>query len=188
AFRQAAHAERDVEAERAGRHRLHGDHAFALAELHDRALAERALDLPQRGFQRLLPVHVLLPADHAKRDAAHPLPPYPIALPAAATDAEYAHCSHRRKGKVFGTFRGQGPLSALDVDAERPTLPASRRRIARPGVRITPTGETLGARVEGLDLSRPLSPRDLGILLTALARHGVLCFPGQKLTPAALKA
>jgi len=44
---------------------------------------------------------------------------------------------------------------------------------------ITPTGKTLGARVEGIDLSNSLSDGDFRILLRALGQHGVLCFPNQ---------
>jgi taurine dioxygenase len=54
-------------------------------------------------------------------------------------------------------------------------------------VEIKPTGPSLGAAVEGLDLSQPLSERDFGIVLGALGRHGVLCFPRQRLEAAALK-
>src|SRR3546814_8320976 len=54
AARQAADAERDVEAERAGRHRLDVDHVIALAALHDRAFAEGTLDLAERRFQSLV--------------------------------------------------------------------------------------------------------------------------------------
>ena len=55
-------------------------------------------------------------------------------------------------------------------------------------VEIKPTGGALGAAIEGLDLSQPLSERDFGIVLGALGRHGVLCFPRQRLDAAALKA
>ncbi|HUC63990.1 MAG TPA: TauD/TfdA family dioxygenase [Stellaceae bacterium] len=48
-------------------------------------------------------------------------------------------------------------------------------------VEVIPSGEILGARVVGLDLSQPLSDRALGIVLRALADHAVLCFPGQRL-------
>ena len=57
AARQAADAERDVEPEAAGRDRLDLD-LLAAAEPHRRALAERAVDLRERGLERLLPVHV----------------------------------------------------------------------------------------------------------------------------------
>ncbi len=44
---------------------------------------------------------------------------------------------------------------------------------------IVPSGQTLGARVEGINLGNPLSDADFRILLRALGRHGVLCFPNQ---------
>lgn len=53
-------------------------------------------------------------------------------------------------------------------------------------MQITPTGQALGARIEGIDLSRPLSESDHAALTAALGACGVLCFPGQDLTPAAL--
>jgi taurine dioxygenase len=55
-------------------------------------------------------------------------------------------------------------------------------------VRITPTGETLGATVEGVDLARPLDRRGFAEILRALGRHGVLRFPNQRLDPAQQKA
>ena len=54
-------------------------------------------------------------------------------------------------------------------------------------MKIIPTHETLGANVEEIDLSQPLAPGDFGTLLRALGEHGVLCFPRQDLTAAALK-
>jgi taurine dioxygenase len=53
---------------------------------------------------------------------------------------------------------------------------------------IIPTGETLGATIEGFDLSQPLSRPAFGTILRALGEHGVLCFPRQTLTPPQLKA
>lgn len=50
---------------------------------------------------------------------------------------------------------------------------------------VIPSGDILGARITGLDLSRPLSDRALGTVLRALADHGVVCFPGQHLDAAA---
>ena len=44
---------------------------------------------------------------------------------------------------------------------------------------ISPTGQTLGARVEGIDLQQPLSAADIRTILRALGQHGVLCFPRQ---------
>ena len=54
---QAADAERDIEADGAGRHDIRLDH-LALAEAHDRALAEGALDLRDGRFQGLVLVLV----------------------------------------------------------------------------------------------------------------------------------
>ena len=52
---------------------------------------------------------------------------------------------------------------------------------------VTPTGAVLGATIEGLDLSRPLSESEFAHVLAALGRHGVLRFPEQDLTSRALK-
>src|SRR5579859_321816 len=49
-------------------------------------------------------------------------------------------------------------------------------------MRVAGSGEILGATVEGLDLSRPLSPVETEQLLAALGRYSVLRFPGQKLS------
>ena len=46
---------------------------------------------------------------------------------------------------------------------------------------ISPSGETLGARVEGIDLGQPLTQSDIRTILKALGQHGVLCFPRQTL-------
>jgi len=55
-------------------------------------------------------------------------------------------------------------------------------------VKLIPTGRTLGASVEGLDLSAPLQPESLDSVMRALGRYGVLRFPRQTLTAAQLKA
>src|SRR3569623_396687 len=44
---------------------------------------------------------------------------------------------------------------------------------------IIPSGQTLGARIEGLDLAQPLSDQDRRAVLRALGQYGVLCFPRQ---------
>ena len=54
-------------------------------------------------------------------------------------------------------------------------------------VRVTPTGAVLGATIDGLDLSRPLTESEFAQVLVALGRHGVLRFPDQDLTSRALK-
>lgn len=52
---------------------------------------------------------------------------------------------------------------------------------------FVPSGESLGCRVEGLDLSQPLGDDDFAAIVDAFARYGVLCFPDQRLTPQAQK-
>jgi taurine dioxygenase len=52
------------------------------------------------------------------------------------------------------------------------------------GPTVTPSGDALGARITGLDLARPVSDAAFGDVLRALAAHGVVCFPGQELSPA----
>ena len=53
---------------------------------------------------------------------------------------------------------------------------------------ITPSGQTLGARITGIDLAQPLSDGDLRAVLRALGAHGVLCFPRQTMDPDQLSA
>src|SRR3982074_1761678 len=55
-------------------------------------------------------------------------------------------------------------------------------------MRITPTGETLGATVEGVDLAKPLERRDFAAVLRALGDYSVLRFPAQQLEAGQLKA
>jgi taurine dioxygenase len=52
---------------------------------------------------------------------------------------------------------------------------------------IKPTGAVLGATVRGIYLARPLLEPDLGRILLALGKHGVLRFPDQHLDLGALK-
>src|SRR5438552_5151883 len=49
-------------------------------------------------------------------------------------------------------------------------------------MRLVPSGEILGATVEGLDLAVALSGSDLKNLMHALGQKGVLRFPRQNLT------
>jgi taurine dioxygenase len=49
-------------------------------------------------------------------------------------------------------------------------------------MQLIPSGSMLGAKVEGLDLSRPLEEREVESIIQALGRYGVLCFPRQRLT------
>ena len=54
-------------------------------------------------------------------------------------------------------------------------------------MQLIPSGKSLGARVEGLDLSKPLSDEVFRQLEQALGRFGVLSYPGQALTSLQLK-
>ena len=49
-------------------------------------------------------------------------------------------------------------------------------------MQLIPAGRVLGARIEGLDLSQPLQDDEVESIVQALGRHGVVCFPRQKLT------
>jgi taurine dioxygenase len=55
-------------------------------------------------------------------------------------------------------------------------------------IEIVPSGNVLGATVEGLDLSRPLADDALERVTQALGEHGVLRFPQQRLDAKALRA
>ena len=46
-------------------------------------------------------------------------------------------------------------------------------------IHITPSGETLGARITGIDLSQPLEPSSVAQLRQALLEYCVLVFPNQ---------
>ena len=49
-------------------------------------------------------------------------------------------------------------------------------------MQLIPSGQVLGARIESLDLSRPLDDAEVESIIQALGRHGVVCFPRQSLT------
>ena len=53
---------------------------------------------------------------------------------------------------------------------------------------VTPTGEILGAAIEGVDLARPLARKDFAGVLRALGEYGVLRFPDQRLDAKQQKA
>jgi taurine dioxygenase len=55
-------------------------------------------------------------------------------------------------------------------------------------LKISPTGETLGATIEGADLAKPLGPHDFAAVLRALGEYSVLRFPAQRLDAAQLTA
>jgi len=54
----------------------------------------------------------------------------------------------------------------------------------RSGIRIRPLTEHIGAEVEGIDLSRPITPDQFRAVHDALAAHSVLVFRDQDLPPA----
>jgi taurine dioxygenase len=53
---------------------------------------------------------------------------------------------------------------------------------------LYPGKQTLGARITGVDLNRPLSDEDFAGVLRALGDYGVVCFPDQPIEAAALRA
>jgi len=55
-------------------------------------------------------------------------------------------------------------------------------------VNVFPSGSSLGAVVQGIDLSNPLSDMDFSQIVMALGRYGVLHFPHQKIDAVELKA
>jgi taurine dioxygenase len=55
-------------------------------------------------------------------------------------------------------------------------------------IAITPSGETLGATIDGVDLAEPLGAGDFAAILRALGEYSVLRFPAQQLDAAQLKA
>ena len=86
--RQPANTKCDIEPKRTGRDRLDLDRLVMLAEPHDRALAEGALDLAQRRIQCFLLVHATL-LDEAQRRVRH------LALhhPLGCTQVQCGHCT-----------------------------------------------------------------------------------------------
>ena len=54
-------------------------------------------------------------------------------------------------------------------------------------VEVKPSGKILGASIEGLDLSKPLSAEHFALIVRTMATYGVVCFPGQHLDAVALK-
>jgi taurine dioxygenase len=52
---------------------------------------------------------------------------------------------------------------------------------------VTPSGETLGATIDGIDLARPLAPAAFDTVVDALGRYGVVRFPAQRLTARELR-
>lgn len=55
-------------------------------------------------------------------------------------------------------------------------------------LRVEPLDQAVGAKLYGLDLSKPMTDDEFKWVLNALGTHGYVCFPGQNITPAQLKA
>jgi taurine dioxygenase len=49
---------------------------------------------------------------------------------------------------------------------------------------VEPSGKILGATIHGADLTRPMTDSEIGTILYAIGRYGMVRFPGQSLTPA----
>ncbi len=52
---------------------------------------------------------------------------------------------------------------------------------------VTPSGQGLGAKVENLDISQPLTPENYKAVEGLLGKYGVLCFPKQNLSALQLR-
>ncbi len=63
--------------------------------------------------------------------------------------------------------------------AEPTTLPT--------GLKVQAIGATVGARVTGIDLARPMSDAQFADILKTLGQHEVLCFPNQPIGPQELR-
>ena len=55
-------------------------------------------------------------------------------------------------------------------------------------VNVVPNDDIMGARVEGLDLSKPMDREVYETIMHAVGTHGVVCFPDQHLEAGELKA
>lgn len=56
--------------------------------------------------------------------------------------------------------------------------------MAEASIRVSPYAPAVGALIEGVDLSRPLSDADLSVMRAALRDHGVIFFRNQRISPA----
>jgi len=61
------------------------------------------------------------------------------------------------------------------------------RESLHPSFQVAPLSSTLGARIEGLDLSRPLNAPEISAIRRALLRYEVLFFEDQMLSPTQLR-
>src|SRR3546814_12999911 len=63
----------------------------------------------------------------------------------------------------------------------------SNRNSVEDDMRVVPVEGGLGARIEGIDLSLPLTEKDRDIIRQTLGRRGMVRFPGQKINDNNLK-
>src|SRR5262245_2469897 len=99
----------------------------------------------------------------------------------------------RLDGQSLVDFPKDGSLDlhgTLLVDPSSRASPAQYNPTSLSGGGMTavePTGQILGATVQGVDLAKPLSDADFATILQALGRHGVLRFPAQRLEAVELR-
>jgi hypothetical protein len=100
ATRQPANAQGDVQAQTAGGNGVGRQAQVTAAQLHHRALAERPVDLAQRGLERPLAIVILFLAHYPQSRLCHGLSPRystapadPQANPAAVEEKRYMVCS-----------------------------------------------------------------------------------------------
>ena len=55
-------------------------------------------------------------------------------------------------------------------------------------INVVPSGDILGARIEGLDLFKPVSAEDHRAVVQALGENGMICIPDQHISAGELKA
>ncbi|MCB1396860.1 MAG: TauD/TfdA family dioxygenase [Rhodobacter sp.] len=55
-------------------------------------------------------------------------------------------------------------------------------------LKVEPMDQAIGARIYGVDVSRPMSDETFTQVLAALGKHGYICFPGQTLQAGELRA
>ena len=144
--RQPADAERDVERDRTGGDRIDVDSDLALAEAHDRALAERAFDLAEGGVERLVLVHDVLvhQAQCGLRHGVSPL--FHTAGRHATRTVVHDLFSHRRK-HVNPLFRRRkrdcvhnmfGTIRTAIARLRNRTATRRRARARAPATRLSP--------------------------------------------------
>jgi alpha-ketoglutarate-dependent taurine dioxygenase len=96
----------------------------------------------------------------------------------------------------FGRFPAEIRKSAVQLYNTRAfhNIPAQRGFSARnapkagAAMKLTANQNSLGVRIDGIDLSKPVSQPQFATILAALGKYGVICFPKQALDARALKA